>query len=65
MRKRRKEVPSRQGPCVTEKAPGGMVGSGNLALQESLVLQEDQWREEEDVVVVVVVVEEEWRVPRS
>lgn len=52
---------------MTEKAPGGMVGSGNLALQESLVLQEDQWREEEEevVVVVVVVVEEEWRVPRS
>lgn len=64
MRKKRKVEPSRQGPCVTEKAPGGMVGSGNLVLQESLVLQEDRWREEEGEVVVVVVVEE-WRVPRS
>lgn len=59
MRKRRKEEPSRQGPCVTEKAPEGMVGSGNLVLLENLVLQEDRWRGEEEVVV------EEWRVPRS
>lgn len=41
---------------MTEKAPGGMLGSG------SLVHPVEQWRE---VVVVVVVEEEEWMVLSS
>lgn len=43
---------------MTAKAPGGMVGSGNLVLQESLGLQEVRWMEEEEGEVVVVVEEE-------